>query len=533
MSIFDRSTKKKLETSVHNLSHSYDGTYWPGTIYPILCTKVVPGDVFQIASSPILRSQPFISPLMTNVKVDIRYFYCRNLLLWENFDQYITNSHKFGKGSFVPGNDPAPVHPYFTFQVNDLSSAQQEFFDYLYGVKVHPSGDAYVEGLDALPARLYNLIYNEYYYNQYYSKDAPWNVGDGADDPENYILKQACYAKDYFTSALPSPQRGEAVAMDASVVVRKDGNGLFKSVEHDPEVSGLPGIQVDFSIPSTDPDFGALNIADGSEYGYYDPNGTLGVTIDINDIRKASAIQRFLELSAVSGNRYAELILAHFGIKTPDNSAFRPQYLGGGSAFVNFSAVEQNSQTDETPQGTLAGKGTVRGVVGMNHPYLFTEHGWLMALMVIRPDAMYAGGVNRQYWVGDDRFDGYYWPGLQNIGMQAIKRRELALQVADVGDVPNGSNMQDIAYTDRYMEYKNIPSTAHGEFTETMKQWVAIRDFIGAQQAGIDYQVVEVPNDCFDDNVAVSDYPPFFGGVYHHVIARRPMQYHARYGSTV
>lgn len=542
MSVFNRSKKKRIETSVHNLSHNFAGTFYPGYLYPVLCTKVVPGDTFQIASSPFLRSQPFVSPLMSNVFCDIRYFYCRDLLLWENFDKFITNAEKYGVGYLQPGY--APIHPYLNFGGDMFPSVDpysyKAFFDNLYGaVDLVEDGIAF-DKLDALPARMYNLIFNEYYMNENYSKPATIFHGDYSDAEgldsnvfSHYHLLKGCYRKDYFTSMLPSPQRGPAVSLSADVsgrtrtIVDQFGNPLkYGQSEQSFYIGGFPngdgrgnttlGATLD---PSTN-----VNTP-----GYIDYDG-LNIEININDIRKASAIQRFLEASAVNGNRYAEFMLSHFGVRTPDNSSFRPQYLGGGSQVINYSPVEQNSQTDNTPQGTLAGKGVMTGLMGMNHRYFFTEYGWIMGIMVIRPQAYYAGGVNRQFWCDQDRFENYYFPGLQNIGMQSVKARELTVQ-----NRPE-LNVDDIGYQDRYMEYKNIPSSVHGELLNTMRSWVAIRDFTFNNiqgVPGIGQEFMEVQPDVFDENTAVNRFPPFIVDIRHDILARRPMQYHAKYGGAV
>lgn len=533
MSIFNRSRKKRIETSVHNLSHTYQGTWYPGYIYPIMCTKVVPGDTFQIASNPFIRSQPFVTPMLTNVFCDIRYFYCRNLLLWENFDKYITNAERYGVG-YLKGED-VPVHPFFNF-VNDgnLNSKVLDLFDCLYGVVDGDHEGLPFNGIDALPARMYNLIYNEYYLNENYGKVAGREVGDGQDTVSNYELRKACWKKDYFTSALPSPQRGDTVNLDALVNLNLDDDHLQKWVdENGLDFNIASGSSKNAKFLNRDTDNSGLYVEESSnvfDEAYLDPNGSFGVSIDIRDLRKASAVQRFLEDSAVNGNRYAEYMLAHFGVRTPDNSSFRPQYLGGGSAPINYVAVDQTSQTGTTPQGTQAGKAQLNGLMGMNHRYFFTEYGWIMALMVIRPEAVYAGGVNRQYWTNQDRLEDYFNPKFQNIGMQAIKRREL-----NVGD-DNEENLEDIGYQERYMEYKNIPSSVHGRFLSDMKSWVSVRDFMfDSVGAGINLngEFMSVGEDVFDFNTAVSDYPPFFGSIRHNVIARRPMQYHAKYGGAI
>lgn len=542
MSVFNRSKKKRIETSVHNLSHNFAGTFYPGYLYPVLCTKVVPGDTFQIASSPFLRSQPFVSPLMSNVFCDIRYFYCRNLLLWENFDKYITNAEKYGVGYLQPGY--VPVHPYLDFTGDEFPSVDpyvnKALFDNLYGaVDLDESGLEF-DKLDALPARMYNLIYNEYYMNENYCQPSTVFHGDYSDAEgahgnvfQHYKLLKGCYRKDYFTSMLPSPQRGPAVSLEAAVsgrlnkLVDSAGNPLqYGQTEDSFYLAGYvdgDGQGNTTLYASQDP---KTNVGTP---GYLDYEG-LNIQIDINDIRKASAIQRFLEASAVNGNRYAEFMLAHFGVRTPDNSSFRPQYLGGGSQVINYSPVEQNSQTDSTPQGTLAGKGVLSGLMGMNHRYFFTEYGWIMAIMIIRPQAYYAGGVNRQMWCDQDRFENYYFPGLQNIGMQSVKARELTVQAS------SNDNLDDLGYQDRYMEYKNIPSSVHGELLNSMRSWVAIRDFTYANvggKIGIGQEFMEVQPDVFDENTAVQRFPPFIVDIRHDILARRPMQYHAKYGGAV
>lgn len=555
MGVFNRSQRRRIEMSVHNLSHNVSGTYYPGYIYPIMATKVVPGDTFQIASSPFLRSQPFVSPLMTNVHVDIRYFYCRNLLLWENFDKYITNADKYGVGYLEPMY--RPVHPAFNFTSDQIGGYEQlGLFDNLYGVVDDPNGVDYI-GIDSLPARMYNLIYNEYYNNENYGEIAPVFHDDysdaeanSIDNQTNYFLRKGCYRKDYFTSMLPSPQRGGAVQLPSNVVLQNLSQSAHQNIV---DREGRPlSIQGQFDgvylIGHEHEDSDTIfqgyqpNESYDPENAFLDPNGTFGVSINLSDLRKASAVQRFLERSAVNGNRYAEYMLAHFGVRTPDNSSFRPQYLGGGSSVVNYTPVEQNSETSGTPQGTLAGKGTLNGLVGMNHRYFFTEYGWIMALMVIRPDADYFGGVNRQFWVNGDRLENYYNPVFQNIGMQGVKRKELSvgfIRPYDPEDVEPGFvyNDDDIGYQERYMEYKNIPNSIHGELRKsTMNSWVASRDMTYGQtgdEFGINEDFMQVQPGAFDANSAVQKFPPFIVQIRHNVIARRPMQYHAKYGGAL
>lgn len=533
--VFNRSDKRRIETSYHDLSHNFGGTYYPGLIYPVFAKKVIPGDTWQMASSPLLRSQPFVSPLMSNVYCDIRYFYCRNQLLWDNFDVYLTNSFKRGRGNLPP--ESVPIHPYIDYVSNDASLSSYEhkaFYDYMFGA-VDPTNEGLrFLGLDALPARMYNLIWNEYYSNENYDKVAPEYTGDGGNEEAagaHYQLLHACYRKDYFTSALPSPQRGDTVMLNASIIGRAgilvDGAGNDFATS----AGAVDGDTLEIYKEGVPPDTKTYyGYNDGDFYPAYLDGQGFGVSFDIRDIRKASAVQRFLERSAVNGNRYAEYMLSQFGVRIPDNSSYRPQYLGGGSSLVNYSPVEQNSASGsgQTPQGTLAGRGTMRGLMGMNHRWFFTEPGWLMALMVIRPEALYVGGVNRQMWTTQDRLEDYVVPGFQNIGMQAILQREL--------QAGTNNDTREIGYQERYMEYKTIPSSVHGELVDTMKSWFAIRDFtVAAEPHGVELSsdFMHVQTSAFDNNSAVQNYPPFVVDIHHSIGVRRPLQFHAQYGGTV
>ena len=475
MSIFNSRQSIKVRQSVHNLSHVVEGDFYPGLIYPILCTKIIPGDVFQVVSNPDLRSQPFISPFFTNVRVDIRYFYCRNLLLWKNFDEYITAHDRYNQSKAT-----SHIHPYV-----DFTGVPGSLQDYISGcIDEHTD----YKDLDALPYRMYNMIFNEYYKDENVSTPAAVNLTDGSDNAMDYALLNACYKKDYFTAGFPFAQAGDPVALPAKVALGDPSAQKWVDSFGDPlyRVGGTSNSAVFRTGPS-----GETKIAYNDttvtpsiyRFGYLDPNGSYDVDIDIRDFRNANAIQRFLERSVLNGNRYAEYMLAHFGVKTPDNSSFRPQYLGGGETMVNVNPVEQNAPAVHNdvfiPTGTLAGKGRITGVVGMNHRYFFTEYGWLMGLMVIRPDAVYTGGINKQFTINGDRLDQYYNPLFQNIGNDEVRVKEIAYPKT-VNNQPAYDPDAVFNYQERGFEYKTIPNTVHGNLAGgDMKNWSVLRNFKG------------------------------------------------------
>lgn len=535
MSIFDKREKRKIEQSVFRPAFRYDGSFYPGWIYPVFCKKVMPGDTWHIASAPFFETQPCQTPFFTPLRCDIRYFYVRNMLAWPNFDQYITGKQRYS------AEPSTVVHPYFKdFKLDGAIEQRKAFWDYLYGC-VDDSNNTIYRGIDPLPARMYNMIYNEYYMSEFIQDPAPVRLTDGVEEPLTqgvYYIRRSDYRKDYFTSALPYPQFGDGVALPAEVIykpntawqrlVTKSGADFNPSIN---PVAG--GGNVDYVYQPLDTDeatkfSGRADDSTGTGNFNVDPNGTLGVNVDIRDLRLANAIQKFLERSALNGNRYAEYILAHFGVRTADNSMFRPQYLGGGYTYVNMSSVQQNSQTEDTPQGTQAGIGRLRGVVGMNHKYFFTEHGWIMAIMCIRPDAMYAGGLQKQFRVTGDRFEDYVIPEMQNIGMEEIKNYELAYLSGN--GVYNSENDGTFGYTERYMSYKSFPNEVHGELLRSLSSWEITRNFVGQSNApALNQTFLAVNENCMAGVMAVDGYPPFVGYIHHDVRVKRPLQFKARY----
>lgn len=216
---------------------------------------------------------------------------------------------------------------------------------------------------------------------------------------------------------------------------------------------------------------------------WLDPNSSLGVNINIRDLRFATAVQRFLEKEAqVGGGRYADFIRGIYGVNIGDGTLQRPLYLGGGRQTINISPIEQTSSTDNvSPQGTLAGKGYMSSLFRMNRPTLLSEHGWVIGMMFIRPRALYYRGINR-HMLKSDRFD-YLIPGFQSLGEQEILNEELYAVSYDeqasqdrIQEVLE-ANKDTFGYTSRQAEYKSHAGEVHGELKTTLHQYVVARDF--------------------------------------------------------
>ena len=172
------------------------------------------------------------------------------------------------------------------------------------------------------------------------------------------------------------------------------------------------------------------------------------------------------------GTRYTEIVKSHFGVTSPDSRLQRPEYLGGGSSFINVNPVAQTSSTDATtPQGNLSAYGTV-SFNGHGFNKSFTEHCVIIGVACVRADLTYQQGINRM-WSRQTRHD-YYFPALAHLGEQAVLSKEI---YAD-----GTANDDDVfGYQERFAEYRYKPSMITGQFrsnyAQTLDSWHLAQDF--------------------------------------------------------
>ena len=457
MSIFSKVRVKKPKYSKFNLGHNVKLTCNFGELIPFMCNEVVPGDVFSNKSELFLRFAPLLAPIMHEVNVYTHFFYVPNRLIWEDWEDFITGG--------VTGED-APVHPHFAFGGPDILKGS--LGDYL-GIPLEMNAQPRERfRINALPFRAYNLIYNEYYRDQTLSKEAYLSLKSGQDTyGGNYnLVQKRAWEKDYFTSALPFPQRGDDVHINAGSTAPVRGNGALRFTR---------GAVGDKDVILRTPSVGAsaelyangekLRVHPDNSGLYADLSDAKGATI--NTLRRATSLQEFLEIAARVGSRYKEQLLGYFGVNSSDARLQRPEYLGGGKSHVVISDVPQTSETtDKSAQATLAGNGVGYQVTN-GFKRRFEEHGILIGIMSVLPRTSYSQGVSKLF-LKEDRFD-YYFPQFANMGEQPILNKEL--------DATSSQPDEVFGYTPRYAEYKYKPSTIHGDFRDTLNFWHLGRQF--------------------------------------------------------
>lgn len=422
-----------------NLSHYRLFTGNMGKLIPIGLVEVLPGDTFQHATSALVRLSPMVAPVMHGMTVRIHHFYVPHRLVWPEFEDFVTG------GPDGLNNDIVP-------QYNPATRVRNDVLDY-YGVPPTPGP------VSELPLRGYVAIFNEFYRDQDLVAEKILPPGGAA-----WFPYQVAWGKDYFTTARPWEQKGDAVSIPVG------GLGDLKSLFFQQGQASTAQNWVNLAGGSTasGANIRTLGIDENAAWG---GAGALEATnISVSDLRRSLALQRFAEARARYGSRYTEY-LRYLGIRSSDARLDRPEYLGGGKVRVNVSEVLQTApeisdgQNEEFGVGDMYGHG-IAAMRSRRYRRFFEEHGYVHSFLSVRPDSIYMNAVPR-HWLRLTRED-FFVKELQHIGQQPILEKEIYFP-GQSGDV--------FGYQDRYREYREQFSQVSGSFRDDLNFWHLARDF--------------------------------------------------------
>jgi hypothetical protein len=406
--------------------------------------------------------------------MDTFFFFVPNRLVWDNWQKFMGEQNKPGDSTdYLIPTVSSPVGGYEPLSLSDYMGLPTVG-------QVDPTQR--IEH-SVLWHRAYNLIWNEWFRDQNLQDPAPVPTDDGPDDATDYTLLRRGKRHDYFTSALPWPQKGESVSLPLGTSAPIVGSGTSTQVFNSNDSTkrllsmGLVGGQGTIVTATNPVDSGAVLFSPvAGEVGLFaDLSDATAATI--NQLRQAFQIQKLLERDARGGTRYTEIIRSHFGVTSPDARLQRPEYLGGGSTSININPVAQTSSStvtgSSTPLGTLAAMGTALAT-GHGFTQSFVEHGLIIGMVAVRADLTYQQGLHRM-WSRSTRYD-FYFPAFAHLGEQAILNKEIYARgtTADEGV---------FGYQERWAEYRHKPSQITGLFrsttTGTLDAWHLAQNFTG------------------------------------------------------
>lgn len=463
---FDRSCGRKM---------TFDASY----LYPIFLDPVWPGDTFKMSANGIARIlSPLDAPIFDNIEVEMFFFFVPMRHIWSNWENFMGYHDSAGAQDTTY---TIPVLDSGMTVAHESGVADEHLAAYL-GL---PDGlNTANTTVSALPFRAYDKVISDWFRDQNVAAEAIGSaMGNGPDAPSAYALIKSCKKHDYFTSALPYLQKGDAQGLSFDDLPVLGIGALDQTPSLTPggtiyESDGGSTTYAQAYATESTSEIVVEATAAGSAYPKVFADMS-GVTITVNALRESVAIQRLLEQRARGGTRYVEVIKAQFGVTSPDFRLQRSEYLGGGRSYIHVQPVANATGVDsansvsgsDEPQGELSGVGvgSIRGGFAKS----FTEHGYIIGLIRARGDLTYFQGVDR-HWTYSSEFD-FYTPALAHLGEQAILNKELYV---------TGTPATDDAvfgYQERWAELRFKKSEVVGLFnpdaTGALSHWHLAEDF--------------------------------------------------------
>jgi hypothetical protein len=488
---FAQAPQVDIQRSTFDRSSGHKTTFNAGKLVPIYVDEVLPGDTFEMKTSAIIRGSTPIFPVMDNANLDIYFFYVPNRLVWDHWKEFNGENTTSKWEQTIEYSIPQMAPPL----ANNSTPAGWEkgtLADYmgiptLVGPGASQTNPQYT--VNHLPFRAYCLIYNEWFRDQNLQDPVLIDTGDSQTngrhlipetEPIEYQIQAALKGAnllpvnkyfDYFTGALPEPQKGPDVLLPlgqiAPVITSQVNNTGISGNSPEMKFVSNQNLQEQKNIIIGPTGGGGGSLLTGQATtetisGKLIPSNLVtdlsnATSATINELRLAFQLQKLYERDARGGTRYIEIIKSHFGVTSPDARLQRPEYLGGERIPINIDQVIQTSGTAEgtTPQGNT-GAYSLTGNQGSYFKHSFVEHGYVLGLACVRTEHTYQQGLEK-IWNRKNRFD-FYWPALANIGEQAILNKEIYLQAIGT------TNEEAFGYQEAWAEYRYKPSRVSSAF---------------------------------------------------------------------
>lgn len=474
--------------SSHYLGYHNILTVPIGTLVPLCCQPLVPNTKVHLKTLLSASLAPLASDTFLRTSLKVEAFFCPMRLLYGGYEHWLTRDVVYPSGATQYSARLGVRIPCLSMSTTAFKSmaVTGSLADYL-GIRLPLETDAVMDASDTVrlnyfPFAAYQYICDTWYNRadvqipffkrpvhgasvSNYTVNLPYVTinGSSASDysvspitlnaTDNFFkLRQRNFPIDYFTSAMLSPQVGDA-----------------------------EGITIDTSGSSTQ--------------------------VSVASLRAANSLQVWRERIGLSGPRLVDYVRAHYGADLSDGNARRPMYLGSGSVEFYTRGVDQNAATPNdalqytnNPFKTIGaryGNGNSNGEVSLIDNFIAEEPGYLMVMLSVVPKVTYSSGILRylQHYTHDGCETDLANPILQNIGNQEINMSELAAVFG--GETTRGAGYI-FGYQQRYAEYMYREDECHGEFIDTkpLESFVSQRNITANTQLSSSF--LEIPKTYLD-----------------------------------
>ena len=600
---FKKTVFEKVPRSLFDLSYLNTFTAQIGALIPFWTQHTVPNEDYTINVEALVRCiNPPVVPLMSRLRVFFHVYWIDYESLWKGWQFFMTKGRS---GNYI-NSLPHMVY------LNDGNWKSLLSFgslaDYL-GLPVSqwqdliasPDGACYATGFSALPFMMYQRIYRDYYMNQNLYSDSSsqatwfpvydgdfrlpilsrWPSGSSVyynpvpfgfinqDDEYNLfnvtlgVLRYRNYTEDYFTSALPWPQRGTAPQVDftgsadltnipvgvsqdgsfvpLSAVLFGTGNSTSSVVVNTSELTSFDTLTKTLSSSPTYSVGGlvsssfapsAVTSGTGTHYNLYTTGTgtvTLSAGLTLGALRELNSIQRIMEKMARTQGSYGDFCTTFFGEKPKSAHDHTPIYVGGCYQPIKVSEVLQvggtrsDGSTATTVQGTQTGYAYSYGdgYIGKFH---VDDYGMFMGIMSIMPDSMYFQGIHRDN--SRSLQEDFYIPERAGLSPRAILNQEIYFKPKETAQ-----NNDMFAYQDIWDEMRFRSNEIHGQIANpdnlSFFPLTQARYFTTLPTYSQSFMTTEGSN-LRKDWLSAPNEIPFAVQVANKVRAVRPLPYHAQ-----
>lgn len=443
--------------SLFNLSHGHKTTIDVDYIYPLAVLDVLPGDTFNFRASVLARMNTPQFPIMDNTYLLQEALWIPTRLVWDNFRKFCGEQ-----------DNPADSIDYSIPQFNSFTPTAGTLHDYL---DLPINGNAMTP--NSIYHRAYQLCYNSWYRDQNLIDSVVVDTDDGPDTDTDYALRKRGKRFDYFTQALPNPQKFDAVSLPLGTQAPITGIGSpNRNYSTGPVAiyeTGSTGstVNYDFYENTSNVDIVMKGSAASSGYPEVYADLTNATASTINDLREAFSVQKLLEMDQRGGTRYPEIVANHFQVQFYEPSV-RPEILMVNKTPLNITPVA-NTALQAGDLGAYATFGSTDGSFKKS----FHEHGIIMYMVSIIADLTYSEGLPLRY-TKQTRYD-YYWPALMGLGERPLLNQELyysgtpASDEAAFGYIP--------AWDEYRFEKSKITSTMRSSHASSLDAWHLSQEF--------------------------------------------------------